>query len=152
MPKSLTHADKSTQHHPLHMGKGGHKHRSYRRPWSRVRIDSAFTLSPILKEVTLSCQTRASVQRCLYAEAEKDHCKARTCPAVAGPLYYPSSLMLIQGAGLCPESTKPLLIYPTAQPRSHRCALSCPSKEPLSSHRTGQPPWASFAFPVSPFC
>ena len=152
MPKSLTHTDKSTQHHPLHMGKGGDNHRSYRRPWSRVKIDSAFTLSPVLEEVTLSCQTRASVQIFSYAGAEKDHCEARTCPAVGGPSHYLSSLMLVKGAGLCPKSTKPLVIYPTAQPRSHRHALCCPSNEPLSSSRTGQPPWAPFALPVSPFC
>lgn len=42
------------------------------------------------------------------------HWETRTHPAIGGPSYYLSSLMLVKGAGLCPKSTKPLLIYPTA--------------------------------------
>lgn len=145
LPKSLTHTDKSAWHHPLHVGKGGDKHKSYRRSRSRVKIDSAFTSSPVLEDIALSCQTRASVQRSPYAGAETGHCEAWMCPAMGCPSYYLSSLMLVEGAGLCPKSAKPLLICPTAQPRSHRHARCWPSNEPLSSPRTGQPPRAPFA-------
>lgn len=82
LPKNLTHTEKSTLHHLPHMGRGGGKHRSYRRPWSRFKIDSGFRLSPVPSRKPLCCQTRASAQRSTYAEAEKGHCKARTCPAI----------------------------------------------------------------------
>lgn len=151
LPKSLTHPDKSAQHHLPHMGKGGDKHRSYRRPQSRAKIASAFTLSPVLTEVTLSYQTRASVQRSPYAGAEKDHCKARTCPAMGGPLVLPFLINAGKRCQFVPQKHKASahLSNSTAQVTQDLC---CPSNEPLSSSRTGQPLRAPFAFPVSPFC
>lgn len=125
------HAGKSTWHHLLHVG--------------RRRSAQESLETPIHRQNTPSLCLESWPQGSRFKGLWRPHklklrrIVLRQSHALPwGPLTF---LLISAGKRGClgPESSKPLLICPEAQPSSHRCAQH-PSNEPLS--RTGEQPWA----------